>query len=103
MIHDLFRSLDLGDTNSGACHSSWIDPPGGGELASIDPSTGQPLARVRMASADDYERIVTSAQEAFASWRNVPAPKRGEVVRQIGLALRERKRELGLLVTLETG
>jgi len=61
------------------------------------------IARVKMASVDDYERVAEEAQRAFLRWRNVPAPQRGEVVRQIGLALRDTKEDLGLLVTQETG
>ncbi len=56
-----------------------------------------------MPPLDDYEQIVAKAQEAYKKWRIVPAPKRGEVVRQIGEALREKKEELGYLVSLEMG
>ncbi len=56
-----------------------------------------------MASPDEYDALAERAQEAFTSWRLVPPPPRGEVVRQIGEALREHKADLGLLVTLETG
>ena len=101
MIEPLLRRLGLRETNGGACGDGWIEAPGGEEIASINPSTGKPIARVKMASAADYDRVVTDAQRAFASWRNVPAPRRGEVVRQIGMALREHKEDLGLLVTLE--
>ena len=55
------------------------------------------------ASIADYERVVERASQAFRTWRMVPPPRRGEVVRQIGEALRARKADLGLLVTLETG
>ena len=55
------------------------------------------------ATLEDYEKVIAKAQEAFKVWREVPAPKRGEIVRQIGLALREAKEDLGKLVTLEMG
>ena len=61
------------------------------------------LAAVRTATADEYERAVQRAQEAFREWQIVPAPKRGEIIRQFGNALRDAKRDLGRLVTLETG
>jgi aldehyde dehydrogenase (NAD+) len=103
MFDDVLASLGIDAMNSGACHESWIDVPRGEERASTNPATGRPIARVRMASAADYEEIVGRAQGAFRTWRTVPPPRRGEVVRQIGNALREVKGELGLLVTLETG
>ncbi len=103
MFADLLHRLGIGEVNSGACEARWIDDPGGAELDSINPATGQPIARVVSATPEVYDRIVERAAEAFRSWRMVPPPRRGEVVRQIGQALREAKRDLGLLVTLETG
>ena len=103
MTEDLFRRLDLAEVNSGACDASWIEDPGGRELASINPATGEPLGRVVMATAKSYDRVVDRAIETFATWRTVPPPVRGELVRRIGLALREHKADLGLLITLETG
>jgi aldehyde dehydrogenase (NAD+) len=64
---------------------------------------GAGFRQKRCASGQDYEAIVQQAAEAFEHWRRVPAPKRGEIVRQIGNALRQYKTELGALVTLETG
>src|SRR4051794_34959268 len=103
MFDDLLGRLGLGPINSGARGMRRIERPSGGEITSDNPASGEPLARVMMASADDYERIVAESCESFLKWRQVPAPRRGEVIRQIGLALRERKQDLGLLVTLETG
>jgi aldehyde dehydrogenase (NAD+) len=103
MFDALLHSLGIRDVNSGACGAGWIERPGGDEVESINPATGRPIARVRLASAEDYERVVEAAGAAFLAWREVPAPRRGEVVRQLGEALRARKKELGLLVTLETG
>lgn len=95
--------LGIGEWNSGACGAEWIGRPEGGELTSYNPSAGEPLARVAMASAQDYESVAAAAHETFLRWRTHPAPKRGEVIRQIGLALREYKQELGALVSLEMG
>src|SRR5262249_25649914 len=73
------------------------------EIASYNPSTGEELGRVRLATAEDYEEIMGGALDAFERWRLVPAPKRGEIVREIGNALRDSKSELGKLITLEMG
>ena len=88
---------------SGVCHRTNVDRPGGEELPSINPATGETLGVVRLAGPADYEAVVQAAQEAFLRWRMNPAPARGEVVRRLGLALRKHKEDLGLLVSLETG
>lgn len=72
-------------------------------LESISPVDGTVLGKVRQASASDYEKVARSASEAFLSWRMIPAPRRGEIVRQIGNMLRDYKKDLAVLVTLETG
>jgi aldehyde dehydrogenase (NAD+) len=72
-------------------------------VASMNPATGTELARVRLAPADDYDRTVAQSIEVFERWRMFPAPKRGEIVREIGDELRRSKDDLGTLVTLETG
>src|SRR5439155_4053446 len=72
-------------------------------LKSVSPIDGQTLATVRTATPAQYERTVKRAQEAFQQWQNVPAPKRGDIARQLGNALRQAKRDLGRLVTLEAG
>ncbi len=100
---NVLSTLEIQPVNSGACGAAWIDNPSGGELASLNPSTGAVIARVTMAGADDYRRIVADAIETFQKWRLVPAPERGRIVHEIGDELRARKTELGTLVTLETG
>ncbi len=75
----------------------------GEEVASFNPADGGELGRVRLDSAEDYERIAVRATAVFERWRMLPAPKRGEIVREIGNALRESKAALGELVTLEMG
>ncbi len=99
----LLAKLGLQEINSGVCDREWIPNPGGRVIESVNPATGKVIAKARLASVHDYEQVATEASSTFLRWRNVPAPARGEVVRQIGLALREKKQELGLLVTLETG
>ncbi|RAK66825.1 aldehyde dehydrogenase family protein [Hymenobacter edaphi] len=72
-------------------------------LSISSPTDGKLIGKVRVATAADYEQVVTTAQEAFKTWRLVPAPKRGEIVRQIGNKLREYKEPLGKLVSYEMG
>ena len=69
----------------------------GESMSSISPIDGQIIGEVRCAAADDYENIVDRAVEAFKIWRLTPAPQRGEIVRQIGNALRDHKKDLGEL------
>ena len=103
MFEPLLERLGLEAVNSGVCGGQWLAKPGGVDLESLNPATGKPLARVRTATSADYEQVLEQAQAAFARWRLMPAPARGEIVRQLGLALREHKTDLGLLVTLEVG
>ena len=75
----------------------------GPPLASLNPTTGKEIAAVRTHTHEDYERILASSSQAFLTWRMLPAPKRGEIVRQIGDELRRAKDDLGALVSLEMG
>ena len=101
-MSDLLQELEITPLNSGACGADWIECSGA-ELASINPATGCPIAAVRMAGADEYERVMQSAVATFPAWRMVPAPKRGEIVREIGNELRAHKAALGALVSMEMG
>ncbi|MCF8348497.1 MAG: aldehyde dehydrogenase family protein [Bacteroidales bacterium] len=99
----ILEKLGIKEVNPGlSTGKDWIDTQGD-ITASYSPIDGAKLADVRNATLDDYEMVVKKAQEAFLYWRKVPAPVRGEIVRQIGCALREKKDELGQLVTLEMG
>ncbi len=98
----LLERFGLLGVPSGVWCGEWLSGEGG-EITSINPSTGKPLGVVRIASRSEYDRVVERAEEAFRLWRKVPAPKRGEVIRQFGEALRRAKSELGLLITLEAG
>lgn len=102
---DLLKSLHLDAQNSGASTSShwWSHSKTNGEIISYNPTTGDPIAAVYRASTSDYEHIIKEAQQAFLTWRQVPAPKRGEVVRALGDELRKCKDFLGSLVSLEMG
>ncbi len=74
-----------------------------GELTARSPITGQTIGRVRASAAADVERAIAAAEDAFRAWRKVPAPRRGELVRQFGEELRANKPLLARLVTLEAG
>jgi aldehyde dehydrogenase (NAD+) len=102
MLDRTLERLGIREMNSGVFAGEWLEA-GGKELASQNPATGEVIARVKTASKENYDEVVSRAQESFNTWRTMPAPKRGEIVRQIGNALRERQKDLGLLVTYEVG
>lgn len=97
------KDLGIKEINSGTCDGTWIENPSGGDLTSINPTTQEIIATIKRAGAGDCEQIVSCSQTAFKIWRMTPAPKRGEIVRQIGVELRKFKKELGALVSLEMG
>ncbi len=104
-MQSLLQKLHIADVNPGACTGpdDWIGDSGGERLVSYNPTTGDPIASVTQATGNTYDQVVEKAQEAFAAWREWPAPKRGLVVRDLGEALRENLEPLGELVTLEMG
>ncbi|MBL8900682.1 MAG: aldehyde dehydrogenase family protein [Planctomycetes bacterium] len=102
-MRQILADLGLGPVNSGVCGNSWVARPGGGEIVSLNPSTGEPIATVLGATPAEYDQVVAEAAQAFESWRELPAPRRGEIVRQIGEELRRLKEPLGKLVSLEMG
>jgi aldehyde dehydrogenase (NAD+) len=101
----LLEKLGLCEVNAGACTGpdGWVEDRDGTPLTSCSPTTGEAIAQVIQATAATYDLVACRAQAAFESWRLVPAPKRGQVVRDLGNALREVKQPLGELVTLEMG
>ena len=101
----ILAGLGLEQTNSGTwCgDGGWLADDAAPLIESINPSTGEVIARVRAAGATDYQRVMATAVAAFQEWRLVPAPLRGEAIRRIGNALRAKKDLLGSLVTLEMG
>ena len=104
-IQAALRALGIQAVNSGGSTGKhwWSDHAAGSLIQSVNPATGEAIAAVRSCTAQDYEHILTHACETFTTWRMVPAPKRGELVRLIGQALREKKDQLGTLVSLEVG
>ena len=102
-VIQVLNRMGIQHTNPGASTgATWLDT-GGDVVSSVSPIDGQVIANVTNATMDDYEQLIRTAEEAFGIWKSVPAPRRGEVVRQIGMALREAKEDLGFLVTLEMG
>src|SRR3546814_10749923 len=75
----------------------------GGTLVVRSPITGDEIAKVLETTPGDADALIAEAQSAFSQWRNVPAPRRGEFVRQLGDALRGAKEDLGRLVSIEVG
>ena len=99
---EIFGALGLGDHNSGVFAGEWLEPTGD-QIEVVNPTTGEALATVGMASEADYDRVVAQSVETFDRWRLLPAPQRGQYVRRLGDALREKIEPLGALVTLEMG
>jgi aldehyde dehydrogenase (NAD+) len=97
--------LGIDKVNGGACWGpdGWVKEEGQDLLASVNPATGEELASVVLASEAAYEKVAGKAHEAYLRWRMVPAPRRGQMVRDLGDALREYKEPLGELVTMEMG
>jgi aldehyde dehydrogenase (NAD+) len=102
-MESVLQALGLKDINNGVSTGLHSWKPAGARLESYSPVDGELIASVVQANKEDYEKVVAKAQEAFATWRTVPAPQRGELVRQMGNKLREYKEPLGKLVSYEMG
>ncbi len=102
-IEKILKEFKIESINNGASMGSkWLKTRGE-KIDSFSPVDGELIASVNAATEADYEAVVLKAQEAFKQWRTVPAPKRGEVVRQLGEKLRIHKDSLGKLVSYEMG
>src|SRR3954462_103463 len=104
-VASILKRLGIDSINPGAWSGNlgWSKDVAGSLITSVNPATGATLAQVRGCTVTDYEAVMRSALEAAATWRSVPAPRRGEAVRLLGDALRAAKDDLGALVTLESG
>jgi aldehyde dehydrogenase (NAD+) len=103
MINDVLQALQIKTENDGvSTGSAWLKSRGE-KINSYSPVDGKLIAAVTTADKASYETVLAKAQEAFKEWRLWPAPKRGEIVRQIGEALRKQKELLGRLVSYEMG
>ncbi len=101
-LDDILKDLEIKEVNYGVCDGkNWFG--NGKEIDVISPINGRPIARVRQGNKDDYARVVRSILEGFKIWCQLPAPKRGEIVRLLGIELRKLKNPLGKLITIEMG
>ncbi|MEG8947172.1 L-piperidine-6-carboxylate dehydrogenase [Rosettibacter firmus] len=101
---EFLKSLGIKEENFGASTGlNWYDTKTSGIIEVVSPVDGKLIAKVYQASEEDYNDVVAKSVEAFKYWRTIPAPKRGEIVRQIGLKLRQYKEQLGRLVSYEMG
>lgn len=101
-INYVLQSLGIEEHNPGSSTGREFFGSGA-KIQSYSPIAGQKLGSVSETTAEEYEQVMQKAQEAFLHWRSVPAPQRGEIVRQYGLKLREHKDALGRLVSIEMG
>lgn len=102
-IQEALNVLGVKEHNAGvSTGSNWLES-GSNKLTSVSPVDGKTVGTVTEATEEDYEKVIQKAEEAFKEWRLVPAPKRGEIVRQLGEALRKYKEPLGKLVSYEMG
>ncbi len=104
-MKSLLDKLDLREVNTGACcgYDGWITESESKELVSYNPTTGEPIASILQATPAAYEMVAAAAQAAFLKWREIPAPKRGLVIRDLANELRRYQEPLGELVSLEMG
>jgi aldehyde dehydrogenase (NAD+) len=102
-IREILAQFGIEDENNGASTGGHWFRTRGEKINSYSPVDGELIASVNAATEADYEAVILKAQEAFKLWREVPAPKRGEVIRQLGEKIREYKQPLGELVSYEMG
>ncbi|MCB0775249.1 MAG: aldehyde dehydrogenase family protein, partial [Chitinophagaceae bacterium] len=100
---EFLKTLQIQKDNEGvSTGNEWIKSKGE-KINSFSPVNGNLIGSVMAADKDSYDKAISKAEEAFNTWRMMPAPKRGEIVRQIGESLREHKAALGQLVSYEMG
>ena len=102
---DFLKTLGIETENYGACSGpgQWSKTRSEGQIESYNPGNAELISSVYQCDTVDYESVVNQSLEAFNEWRKVPAPERGQLVRQMGNALRDYKDPLGSLVSLEMG
>ena len=104
-MKEILKSLGIKENNYGSCvgAGTWSNTTDAGQLNSVNPTNGDVIANVYQCSEVDYENIIVESERAFIEWRMVPAPIRGQLVREMGEELRRKKDVLGNLVSLEMG
>ncbi len=99
-IEKVLQNLNIKSTNYGvSTGNQWFG--NGPHIESHSPVDGKLISKVTTSSIEDYNKVIKTALEAFIFWRNIPAPKRGDIIRQFGNKLREKKNDLGKLVSNE--
>lgn len=103
-MNSILEQLKVQAENKGSCTGpdAWLDS-NATPLVSYNPTNGQPIAAVQPTTAVSYHTTIAAAQTAFQSWRSTPAPQRGQLVRDLGNALRDNLEPLGELISLEMG
>ncbi|MFQ5766887.1 MAG: aldehyde dehydrogenase family protein [Acidobacteriota bacterium] len=102
-MKEFLEDLGLGEINSGVSDGRFLEAPQGEIIESLDPATGQVIARVKTAAPAEYDQVVAAAVRRFQEWRMLPAPQRGEIVRRLGERFRASKKALGALISHEMG
>jgi aldehyde dehydrogenase (NAD+) len=103
-ISQVLKNLNILELNPAySTGTVWGPASGSDTMDSLSPVDGRKIAAVQVATPSDYETVMKKAADAFIFWRSMPAPKRGEIVRQFGDALRKKKTDLGMLVSYEMG
>ena len=102
-MKEVLQRLGISALNSGTCTGQTWMAKGNSVLDSFSPVTGEKIASVSITTPEELEQVIQSAQHAFEIWKQIPAPKRGEIIRQYGNKLRAHKEDLGKLVSWEMG
>jgi aldehyde dehydrogenase (NAD+) len=102
-IKQALKELRIENVNAGLCTGTEWKEGSGEKLVSWSPVDGNKIAEVSQATLEEYEKVILQSKTAFKQWRKIPAPKRGEIVRLIGIELRKYKEPLGKLVSYEMG
>lgn len=105
-MDEILKKLHIAPINSGVClgaSDKWLTTEKNNQILSYNPTNEKLIAKVITATKEDYQYLITSAQKTFHTWQQIPAPKRGELIRLIAEKLRAHKSSLGYLVTLEMG
>ena len=101
---DILKKLNITQVNPGAYSGyQWRSTDHSSHMASLNPATLETIAVISPCTLDDYQQVMNRLQSAFLTWRTTPAPKRGDIIRQMGDALRAHKDALGTLVSMEMG
>ena len=104
-MNEILKKLRIDEINLGACigGDKWLENADSNYIESFNPTNGELLAKVKLCSENDYEKVITESNRIFQDWRMVPAPVRGQLILEMANELRDKKDLLGSLVSLEMG